>query len=384
MKKTFRALPMAHKWLLIALLEAGDLPSKDLVARIYQTHCPREVQESFASLSQELEESFIKQVQLLPLQQSGQTIERVDWTHPSYKDLVIDELLDDSFLHTQFMQAMPLEGVKLAISDTGGAAGNRSLPLMTSEASWQFLFERCITLSKELTPYNAADMLRSLANALSSSHSQENTQKLVNILKHVCEECRRVWNETGVRLGLYELSAYCEASVLVLPLPPMPQLNATWANVVEEVERVLEEYDDTDRLDPDSIENWADMVGIIQNNEPRFLDQVGFPSKYLAIFTALNDIVEKELSSRDILDTPEELRYEAHRLRSLAEPLKRFSSFSPAYAYSLNKTVDGMEEAAESLDEEANEREGPEPDYDTDSHPGAGDSFDVEALFSDL
>jgi len=384
MKKTFRALPLAHKWLLIAILEAGDRPSKDLVARLYQTHCPLEAQRPFEDLTQELAESFIKQVQSLPLQQSGQPIERIDWTHPSYKDLVIDELLSDSFLHMQFMQAMPLEDVKLAISDTGGAAGNRSLPLMTSEASWQLLFERCSKLSKELAPYNAANLLRFLVNAVTSAHSQENKQKLVNILEHVCEECRNKWDEAGVALREYELSAYCEASVLISTLPPMPKLNATWADIVGDVKRALKEYDDANRLEPDSIETWARIVNVIQENEPRFLNQAGFPSKYLTIFTAMNDILTKELSSRDIFDTPDELRYEAYRLRSLAEPFKRLSSFSPAHTYHLSKTADEMEAAAESLNEEANEKQEPEPDYDADSHSGTGDSFDVEALFSDL
>jgi len=321
---------------------------------------------------------------LSPKYPSGTPIEIINWTHPSYKDLVIDELITDSNLHIQFMQAMPLEGIKLAISDTGGAAGNRRLPLMISELSWRLLFERCVELSKELVPNDAADLLRFLTNAASSAHSQEDTQRLVNILEHVCEGCRIKWNETAVALTGYELLAYCEASSLVSPLPPMPQLNATWGDIVGVLERVLEGYDDADRLEPDSIETWAEIVKVIQENEPRFLNQVGFPTKYGSIFTNLNDIVTTELSSRDIFDTPEELNYEAYRLRSLAEPFKRLSSSSPVDAYSLKKTSDEIEEVAESLEQEASEMQGHEPDYDSDSDYGAGDSFDVEALFSDL
>jgi len=384
MKKTFRALPMAHKWLLICILEAGDRPLKNLVARLYQTHCPLEAQKPFDDLTQELSESFIKGILYPPIHPSGTPIEIINWTHPSYKDLVIDELITDSNLHAQFMQAMPLEGIKLAISDTGGASGNRRLPLMISELSWQLLFERCVKLSNELVPNDAADLLRFLTNAASSAHSQEDTQRLVNILEHVCEGCRIKWNKTAVALTRYELLAYCEASSLVSPLPPMPQLNATWADIIGVLERVLEEYDDADRLEPDSIETWAEIVKIIQENEPRFLYQVGFPTKYRSIFTNLNDIVTTELSSRDIFDTPEELNYEAYRLRSLAEPFKGLSSSSPVDAYSLKKTSDEIEEVAESLEQEASEMQGPEPDYDADSDHGAGDSFDIEALFTDL
>jgi len=96
MIKTFRALPIAHKWLLICLLEAGDRPSKDFVARLYQTHCPLEAQRPFDDLTQELSESFIKEVLYPSTFRSGTPTEMINWIHPSYKDLVIDELITDS------------------------------------------------------------------------------------------------------------------------------------------------------------------------------------------------------------------------------------------------------------------------------------------------
>ena len=48
----------------------------------------------------------------------------IDWMHPSYRDLVIDELARDAHLQQAFLSSTGLGGIKLAISDTGGASGD--------------------------------------------------------------------------------------------------------------------------------------------------------------------------------------------------------------------------------------------------------------------
>ena len=59
MRKSFRALPQAHKWMLISLLEGRSLSSQSL-QRLYETHCPVREQKSFIEVLDDLSESFVK------------------------------------------------------------------------------------------------------------------------------------------------------------------------------------------------------------------------------------------------------------------------------------------------------------------------------------
>ena len=118
MRKSFMALPMPHKWVLISMLELGYYPKPKKVRRLYEAQCPVEARRPFEEVFEELTESFVKIGQWTP---GGERW--TDWTHPSYRDLVIEELTQHSQLQLQFLESMSLEGIKLAISDSGGIAG---------------------------------------------------------------------------------------------------------------------------------------------------------------------------------------------------------------------------------------------------------------------
>jgi hypothetical protein len=51
----------------------------------------------------------------------------VTWVHPSWRDLVIEELIEDPADRQKFLRASSIEGVLLAISIAGGSAGERVL-----------------------------------------------------------------------------------------------------------------------------------------------------------------------------------------------------------------------------------------------------------------
>ena len=59
MRKSFRVLPQAHKWMLISLLEGHVLSPQDL-QQLYETRCPVDEQKPFAEIFDELTESFVK------------------------------------------------------------------------------------------------------------------------------------------------------------------------------------------------------------------------------------------------------------------------------------------------------------------------------------
>jgi hypothetical protein len=150
MRVAFQKLLPAYKWPLVAFLGVSEISTTYLMEaegnvtklkRLYEAYCPEKYHEPFNTVMEHLTEAFVK------ARRNYWQKTMVDWIHPSYRDLVIDELIQDSSLRNTFLRRASLEGVKLAVSDTGGQCGERRLPLIRSAESWDILEERCLSLS---------------------------------------------------------------------------------------------------------------------------------------------------------------------------------------------------------------------------------------------
>ncbi len=60
MRKAFKALDPAYKWLLISLLETGRLSTTDDLKSAYELHCPKSIRKPFEELVTDLSEAFVK------------------------------------------------------------------------------------------------------------------------------------------------------------------------------------------------------------------------------------------------------------------------------------------------------------------------------------
>ena len=147
MRVTFRKLPVCHRWLLFALLEAdgvNEVPkalggsSQALKAR-YEALCPIDQQQPFNKILNELTEAFVKQ-------SPGLFAVEIDWIHPSCRDLAIEELAQCRGDKHRFLTHCSEIGLFLATSLAGGAAGLRQLPLLENQRDWLDFASR----SKEL------------------------------------------------------------------------------------------------------------------------------------------------------------------------------------------------------------------------------------------
>ena len=149
MRVTFEKLPSAYKWFLVAVLELPDAEESYSVRlrgnvanlrNLYEAYCPDADHQPFETIMEHLTEAFVKVRET----DFGGTV--VDWIHPSYRDLVIEELIKNAELRNTFLRRASLEGVKLAVSDTGGRYGARSLPFIRSAESWDVLKDRCLSM----------------------------------------------------------------------------------------------------------------------------------------------------------------------------------------------------------------------------------------------
>jgi len=379
MEKSFRALPTSHKWLLISMLETEHRLvgiNRESLAKVYELHCP-EQEISFSEIVHELKESFLRTIRT----------NRLDWAHPSYRDLVIDELGRDKKLQGDFLRTAALEGIKLATSDTGGAGGERSLPLMKSQRNWTLLQSRCLELAKQGDRRDTRVLLQLLTSALRNVKNEHPKGLLNKILTLVCEEVRSKWDKSQEILGHEDLTSYVEASLTLVLLPPLPRLDSSWTATMDKLHSVLDSFQKENFLpDPLDLVAWAEFLYLIDENEPRFLRQKGFPQLFSTQIELLMEVIEAALNSDFLFSDADAYFSEAENCALYCRLIQRLTSLAIIEAEKALELEDEFERKRESLWEEAGEL-GIEDDDDYEpewTSRGSGAPFSIDKLFADL
>ena len=132
MRTSFRALESEHRELLISLLDApaGLIDERELAAVVRRHHAGG-LSRPVCELIDRLTDHFLR---VTPL--------GIGWVHPSWRDLVIDELREDPDARRRFLSVSAIDGVTLAVSAAGGSTGERTLPLLLDDADWDALGDR--------------------------------------------------------------------------------------------------------------------------------------------------------------------------------------------------------------------------------------------------
>ena len=182
MRASFSALSPEHNALLVALLDApaGPVAERDLASSA-RRHAPEGLSQPPGELVDRLTDHFLR---LVPPH-------RVTWVHPSWRDLVIDELAADPNARGRFLERCSTEGVLLALSRAGGAAGARQRPLLRADADWDALAERIYELVPQLTDHELLSLLTTLTDSL--TFSDEETAELAALATTLLRRLRRCW-----------------------------------------------------------------------------------------------------------------------------------------------------------------------------------------------
>jgi hypothetical protein len=382
MRKTFAALPAAHKWFLISLLEAADSEQASVFAS-YESYCPLDERQPAPEVFDELRESFV----------TGE--EDIDWMHPSYRDLVIDELSADAGLQHEFLSSMGLSGIKLAISDTGGKEGDRFFPLMNLPDSWDILEARCQSLVRSGDVSASVELITALHSARKEIRDTTQAHRLTAILLQVCEDARRRWNATREPLSSSDLDAYVIATTDLRPLPPLPILDPSWERAECTLRKELEESGEVLMSNPSAIREWLAMASVILNAEPRFLKQIDFPTRNVDDIGRLSDLIAQGAKWGERWDTREELEAMATHTAEAAKLLIGIAKLAPEeFACSRNvakdlvkKRVPALKSLAEGAESEQEEDDDSD-EYRERSHGSSEVSRfgleEVDVLFRDL
>jgi hypothetical protein len=302
MAASFRALAPDHRAVLVALLDCppGPVAERDLAAAV-RRHAEGGLPRAPAELMDRLADHFLRVHDA-----------KVSWVHPSWRDLVIDELVRDGAARRRFLAHAELDGVLLALAVAGGRAGERVFPLLVDDGDWDLVGDRLAALARDSDDHDALRLLAALETALGAPAGRP-----------VRDELRAL---AGVALGT--LRRRLDRA----PEPPPVAMLAAWLALADlapvesddpaAVERTWfalmpgTEPPETDE-DLRAADDWLWLVEILASRRSEELRRLGFPERHAArlralvaaaerpdpdapVGTALRDSLHRRLSALDV------------------------------------------------------------------------------------
>lgn len=365
MRKSFRALPVPHKWALITLLELPFFVDEEGWRTRFEAHRGPISEIRFRETIEDLQQAFIKKIQV-----------RFDWIHPSYRDLVIDELAADLPLQQDFLARTSVEGIKLALSEAGGGGGSRLRPLVGSSESWELIRRRCSKIAASGRDREATAVLQILLDAVHSDESASQVQELRELLAECCSATVHAWDARGTEIQSEALRTYVRAAQQFAGEAPYPRLEPTWFAAAA----LLREDLDAETL-PDSslVERWRRVIEYAEAIEPDLASSTEFVTVNAECTDRMFALVEKETRSDLLTADPMILEQVADHYSDLAHILSGLDSSSERGAL-LSELEDQADRLREDLPDPGDDWE---PDMGGFGGSGRG-AFDIGDLFSDL
>jgi hypothetical protein len=306
MTASLLSLEPAYRALLVALLDVppGPVPERELSAAA-RRHADSGLPRAPHELVDRLTDHFLRPV----------PVESVTWVHPSWRDLVIDELAADREARQEFLSRCSIDGVLLAISTAGGAAGARDLPLLREDTDWDTLADRLALLLPELDDMDVARLLNSLETAVRSTRPSKSfydpALELGVLARYVLERLARAWGQkrTAIPLGLLD-GWFALARSIVSP-PDPPDLARTWADLAPS-----DHVDIRSRRSVVRFDDWLRLVTILVYRNRRALAELhdGEQDEVVAAFAYE---VATALEAGESLDTIPLLAQCIDRIRGL-------------------------------------------------------------------
>jgi len=196
----------------------------------------------------------------------------IGWVHPSWRDLVIDELREDPQARQRFLSVCGVDGATLALSSAGGAAGERTLPLLIADADWDALGDRLHQLRLELEDRELARVLLALGGALGGVGDPRQALELDSLAVNVLDATRCAWDEQHRPVPAFLLEAWYELRAGVRKPVDHPQLAPTWVEL--HPGGLLLEH--PDHVDLARTEEWLALAEVLRRYDPRALERFGF------------------------------------------------------------------------------------------------------------
>lgn len=260
---------------------------------------------------------------------------RIEWVHPSWRDLVIEHLAEHRDARAQFLSGCGAHGVLLALSSAGGARGDRDLPLLVDDCDWDALTDRVYELAPELEPQELLAVLDGIGVAVDAVPAAR--LEATALARTVLARVAKLSDATRAPIPLPVLEAWL-ALASRLPTdsarPTPPNLKRTWAELLPASAPSLD-----DRYSLERFADWLTFADLLREHDPdelrrfRFSDQAHIINTFLdgveishgRMHPAAQDHVQRALTRLQTLNPQlgNVSRYVQSRLRAAQAQLPR-------------------------------------------------------------
>jgi hypothetical protein len=224
---------------------------------------------------------------------------RVDWVHPSWRDVVIDALAADASDRRGFLSHCGVDGAAVAPSPEGGTGGERERPLLKDDADWDALGDGLHHRCADLDEADAIRLLHVLADAGDDAEARALAELVLR---------RLGWS--GKAVSVDAIGAWAAVSANLEPRPAPPAVAMTWLEL--EPSHVPETPEELERM-----ADWLRLAELLTERAPELIEGLGFPQRYEVVLEAFATDTPRE---EPVLER--ELRIESlARLASLDEEL---------------------------------------------------------------
>jgi hypothetical protein len=321
MRTSFRALESEHRELLISLLDApaGLIDERELAAVVRRHHAGG-LSRPVCELIDRLTDHFL-----------GVTPLGIGWVHPSWRDLVIDELREDPNARLRFLSASAIDGVTLAVSAAGGSTGERTLPLLLDDADWDALGDRLHELRPELEDRELARVLLALSGAIAVVNDPYEARELDSLAANVLRTTRRAWDEQRAPVAVFLLEAWYGANACLARPVAHPHLAPTWAELHPGA--LLLEHPDPAELA--RTEEWLEFAEVLRRYDLSALEWFGF-------FTKDRDLLKRLIVTLSHTSADEDLRPLTESVLARIERLVPGLAAGAQSAREIGRLVEGL------------------------------------------
>jgi hypothetical protein len=351
MAKSFRALSSAQRTLLIAMLDAGsDAPveGEDLEAAFGRLRGDDDP--PTRELLAVLDHHFVRQTDpefLAPSDRPG-----IDWVHPTWRDLVIDHLQSQAGARRRFLRRCGTDGLLLALSTRGGAEGERAFPFLQGHDDWEAVAKRIAELTADGTEQDLEQILAALPAARTVAQEAGETAavaELDNLTGSVLSAWRNRYAQDVAPLA--GLRLYYEASIALTPLPPSPELAATWVSCRQEAAKAAEVEDLMGYRDMSAVDLWLRLARLLRDNEPRFLRAVRFPEDDVDLMRRFLERIREELGVVPLDDDRDFVSEDRSKVDLAEGTLQLIRLLAPSLAADAADTAAAAEDAMQEREE---------------------------------
>ncbi len=284
MRTSYRALEPEHRELLIALLDvpAGLIDERELLATV-RRHRAGGLSRPPHELIDRLTDHFLR---ITPL--------GIGWVHPSWRDLVIDELREDAAARRRFLDACSVHGAMLALSQDGGSAGERALPLLVSDEDWDRLGARLRQIVLQVEDQDLARLLLALRGAL-TRHAvtaeieySPQEREARNLAEYLLTVTARRWDEQGQPLPVFLLESWYALRRLASGDIRPPKIDPTWAELYPGSLHAL----GLERFELARVDEWLALAQTLASYDPNTLLAIGFYKRDQELLKHLSEALE--------------------------------------------------------------------------------------------